>query len=125
MAAFRPGDVAGSGAGRSPQVRETLLQWHDGDHSRTEPDAHAPRNFGRSCELEASETSMTETADMKERLEGLEMERACALRSGLGTNRLYMTALEGEIEAVRAAYVGSAVIEIACLRARVGAPTRG
>jgi hypothetical protein len=68
---------------------------------------------------------MTETADMKERLKVLQIERACALRSGLGANRLYMAALEGEIEAVRAAYVGSAVIEIACLRARLGAPARG
>jgi hypothetical protein len=62
---------------------------------------------------------MTETADMRERLEVLEIERACALRCGLGANRLYMAELEQEIEAVRAAYVGSAVIEIACLRARV------
>ncbi len=68
---------------------------------------------------------MTETADMRERLEVLEIERACALRSGLGANRLYMTALEGEIEAVRAAYVGSAVVEIARLRARLGAPALG
>ena len=68
---------------------------------------------------------MSETADMKERLEVLQIERACALRCGLGANLLYMTALEGEIEAVRAAYVGSAVIEIACLRARLGAPARG
>jgi hypothetical protein len=68
---------------------------------------------------------MTETADMKERLEVLQIERACALRSGLGANRLYMAALESEIEAVRAAYVGSAVIEIAWLRARLGAPARG
>ena len=68
---------------------------------------------------------MTETADMKQRLEVLEIERMCALRSGLGSNRLYMAELEEEIKAVRAAYVGSAVIEIACLRARLDAPVRG
>jgi hypothetical protein len=68
---------------------------------------------------------MTETVDMRARLEVLEIERACALRSGLGSNRLYMAELEEEIEAVRAAYVGSAVIEIACLRARLAAPVRG
>jgi hypothetical protein len=68
---------------------------------------------------------MTETADMKGRLQVLESERACALRSGLGANRLYMAELEREIEAVRAAYVASAVIEIACLRARLGAPAFG
>ena len=68
---------------------------------------------------------MTETADMKQRLEVLEIERMCALRSGLGSNRLYMAELEEEIKAVRAAYVGSAVIEIACLRARMGAPAYG
>jgi hypothetical protein len=68
---------------------------------------------------------MNETADMKDRLKALEIERACALRSGLGSNRLYMAELEEEIEAVRGAYVGSAVIEIACLRARLAAPVRG
>jgi hypothetical protein len=64
-------------------------------------------------------------ADIKGRLEELESERACALQAGLGSNRLYMAGLEEEIEAVRAAYVGSAVVEIACLRADLGAPLRG
>jgi hypothetical protein len=69
---------------------------------------------------------MTPTAvHMKERLEVLQSERASALRAGLGSNRLYMADLEEEIEAVRAAYVGSAVVEIACLRARLGALLRG
>jgi hypothetical protein len=62
---------------------------------------------------------------MKQRLEVLEAERACALDSGLGVNRLYMAGLEEEIAAVRAAYVASAVIDIARLRARLGAPLRG
>jgi hypothetical protein len=63
-------------------------------------------------------------ADMKGRLDQLESERARALQAGLGSNRLYMADLEEEIEAVRAAYVGSAVIEIASLRAVLGAPLR-
>jgi len=64
-------------------------------------------------------------ADMKGRLQELETERACALSVGLGANRPYMADLEEEIEAVRAAYVGSAVVEIACLRADLDAPLRG
>jgi hypothetical protein len=64
-------------------------------------------------------------ADMKGRLHELETERACALRVGLGANRLYMAGLKKEIEAVRAAYVGSAVVEIACLQADLGATLRG
>ena len=64
-------------------------------------------------------------ADMKGRLDELESERAFALHAGLGSNRLYMADLEEEIEAVRAAYVGSAVVEIACLRADLGASLRG
>jgi hypothetical protein len=69
---------------------------------------------------------MTLTAvDMKQRLALLEAERACALQAGLGGNRLYMTGLEEEIEAVRAAYVGSAVVEIARLRADLDGPLRG
>jgi hypothetical protein len=69
---------------------------------------------------------MTVTAvEMKERLELLEAERACALEAGLGANRLYMADLEEEIEAVRAAYLGTAVVEIARLRAWLGGPLRG
>jgi hypothetical protein len=67
----------------------------------------------------------TSPADMKERLEVLEAERACALQAGLGANRLYISDLEEEIAAVRAAYVGSAVIEIARLRAWLDAPLNG
>ena len=69
---------------------------------------------------------MTITAvDMRERLTLLEAERASALQAGLGANRLYMAGLEQEIEAARAAYVGSAVVEIARLRADLGDPLRG
>ena len=64
-------------------------------------------------------------ADIKVHLDVLEAERACALRAGLGANRLYMAGLEEEIAAVRAAYVGSAVVEIARLRAWLGAPLTG
>jgi hypothetical protein len=67
----------------------------------------------------------TTPADMKERLEVLEAERAWALQAGLGANRLYMADLEEEIAAVRAAYVGSAVVEIARLRAWLDGPLHG
>ena len=67
----------------------------------------------------------TTPADMKERLEVLEAERACALQVGMGANRLYMADLEEEIAALRAAYVGSAVVEIARLRAWLDGPLHG
>ena len=63
--------------------------------------------------------------DMRERLALLEAERASALEAGLGANRLYMAGLEQEIEAARAAYVGSAVVEIARLRADLGGRLKG
>ena len=67
----------------------------------------------------------TTPADMKERLEVLEAERACALQAGVAGNRLYMADLEEEIAAVRAVYVGAAVVESARLRARLDAPLNG
>ena len=67
----------------------------------------------------------TTPADMKERLDVLEAERACARQAGLGGNGLYMADLDAEIAAVRAAYVGAAVIEIAHLRAWLDGPLHG
>jgi hypothetical protein len=67
----------------------------------------------------------TTPADMKERLDVLEAERTSARQAGLGGNRLYMAGLEAEIAAVRAAYAGSAVIEIARLRAWLDGPLNG
>jgi hypothetical protein len=55
----------------------------------------------------------------------LEQERALAALTGLAQNSRYMADLHGELEAVRAAYAGAVVTEIASLRARLGSPLQG
>ncbi len=62
----------------------------------------------------------TTAAGARARLQLLETERAEALDAGLGSNRAYMDALEDDIEASRAAFVGLAVTEIATLRGELG-----
>ena len=68
---------------------------------------------------------MTATLDALAKLRRLEAERLDAVEAGLGGNELYMTDLENDIEASRAAYVGAAVTEIATLRAQLGGPQVG
>jgi hypothetical protein len=53
------------------------------------------------------------------RLQQLEAERAVARCAGLASNRAYMSDLEQEIATMSSAYVGTAVTEIAVLRARL------
>ena len=67
----------------------------------------------------------TTAAGLREQLELLERERATALLAGIATNDLYRSHLLDELEAVRGAYVGAAVTEIASLRAALGAPLAG
>ena len=67
----------------------------------------------------------TSTADIKQRLELLEHERVLASATALANDRAYMADLEEEILATRHAYVGSAVIEIASLRAALSGPQVG
>jgi len=64
-------------------------------------------------------------SDIREHLELLETERALALDAGLRDDPAYMADLRQEIVATRAAYVGSAVIEIASFRAALGGPQVG
>lgn len=55
----------------------------------------------------------------------LHAERHVARESGLGDNALYMSALEDDIAASRAAYVGLAVTEIATFRGQLSGPQVG
>jgi len=55
--------------------------------------------------------------DLRARLGLLELERAAAEQSPLANDPRYMADLFAEIDAIQAAYVGAAVIEIARLRA--------
>jgi hypothetical protein len=64
-------------------------------------------------------------ATLRQRLWALEGERLEALAAGLGTNRLYMSSLEGEIVATREAFAGHAVTEIALLRADLSGRLQG
>lgn len=63
--------------------------------------------------------------ELRYRLNELLAERALAGMIGLGGVAAYMTDLEDEIGAVRDAYVGTAVTEIATLRAALWGPQRG
>jgi hypothetical protein len=63
--------------------------------------------------------------DLRHHLELLEIERVLALDTALRNDAAYMADLQEEILATRHAYVGSAVTEIASLRARLSGPQVG
>ena len=67
---------------------------------------------------------MTAT-DIRSHLITLAEERAAALAWGADAIPAYIADLDAEIDAYRAAYVGAAVTEIACLRARLTTPLHG
>jgi hypothetical protein len=67
---------------------------------------------------------MTAT-DARTRLQRLQAERLDAVEAGLGSNALYMTDLQNDIDASQVAYVSLAVTEIATLRAQLGGPQVG
>ncbi len=64
--------------------------------------------------------SVKHATDIKQHLALLEHEKVLALDTALRNDPRYMADLEQEILATRHAYVGSAVIEIAQLRADLG-----
>ena len=68
---------------------------------------------------------MATAADLRNHLAVLNAERAAADLEGLTANRTYMHELEDEIAAERHAYVGTAVTEIASLRAALSGPLQG
>ncbi|MEA2256437.1 MAG: hypothetical protein QOG35_2482 [Solirubrobacteraceae bacterium] len=63
--------------------------------------------------------------DIKQHLDLLRHERVLALDTALRHDPRYMADLDEEILATRHAYVGSAVMEIAQLRAELSGPTWG
>jgi hypothetical protein len=65
------------------------------------------------------ETFAGTTADLRQRLQVLYLERALAAAEGLGENETYMADLEDEIAATRSSYVGAAVTEIASFRGQL------
>jgi hypothetical protein len=70
-------------------------------------------------------TTAQSANDIRQHLELLELERAAALDTVLRDDVAYMADLREEIVATRHAYVGSAVVEIASLRAELSAPQVG
>ena len=75
--------------------------------------------------LTTSELTTATAHTLHRHLRLLEQERAEALLTGLGDNALYMEDLAHEFEAVRIAYAGAAVTEIASLRAVLHGPLEG
>ena len=71
-----------------------------------------------------SSSTLTAT-DVKRQLDLLHEERLLAVEIGLAADGAYMADLEDEIVAVRAAYVGTAVTEIATMRAELSGPLLG
>ena len=63
--------------------------------------------------------------DVKRHLDLLNEERLLAIEIGLAFDPAYMADLEEEITACRAAYVGTAVTEIATFRAALSGPLLG
>jgi hypothetical protein len=72
----------------------------------------------------APQTTTTAT-DLRDKLEILLFEREVARVEGLDGNELYMQDLDEDIAAFRAAYVGTAVTEIATLRGELGERNQG
>jgi hypothetical protein len=71
-----------------------------------------------------SSPTLTAT-DVKRQLDLLQEERLLAVEIGLAADGAYMADLEDEIVAVRAAYVGTAVTEIATMRRELSGPLLG
>ncbi len=71
------------------------------------------------------ETDMTTAIDIRDRLDLLAQERYLAINAGLDHDEAYMADLIDDIATTTAAYIGAAVTEIACLRARMGEPQQG
>jgi hypothetical protein len=69
--------------------------------------------------------SVKTATDIKNHLDLLQHERVLALGTALRDDPRYMADLDEEILATRHAYVGSAVLEIAQLRAELGGPNFG
>jgi hypothetical protein len=72
-----------------------------------------------------TQDSPATAAMLRQRLWSLQGERLEALDAGLGANTLFMADLDRELDAVRNAYVGTAVTEIAVLRADLGGRLQG
>ena len=64
-------------------------------------------------------------AELRRHLVVLNAERAAADLEGLSANQEYMADLADELAAERHAYVGTAVTEIASLRAALSGPLHG
>jgi hypothetical protein len=73
----------------------------------------------------ASQVTPATAATLRQRLWALDDERQTALAYGLGANAFYMRSLERDIAATNAAFVGTAVAEIAMLRAELSGRLRG
>jgi hypothetical protein len=63
--------------------------------------------------------------EIQSRLEGLTSERALAKLNGLAADSTYMADLDDEIACTCSAFVGTAVVEIAVLRAELSGPALG
>jgi hypothetical protein len=89
---------------------------------------HCPRNKGGGFAVSNNEIRTAEPMSPTEvhiRLQELQAERALASIEGLASDSAYMADLDQEIVAIRSAYVGAAVTEIASLRAQLSGPQTG
>jgi len=75
--------------------------------------------------MTTSELGTATATTLHRHLRLLEQERAHAVLTGLAGNDLYMEDLAHELDAVRVAFVGAAVTEIATLRAALHSPLQG
>ena len=76
-------------------------------------------------DADQTDHSLGMTLQLKDELQELLIERAAASLQGLDGNNAYMADLNAEVSAVREAYVGAAVSEIASLRAELSGPQWG
>jgi hypothetical protein len=75
--------------------------------------------------LPVSQDSPATAASLRQRLWALQGERHEAIAAGLGANSLFMGDLDREIATTREALTGTAVTEIAVLRAALSGRLQG
>lgn len=73
----------------------------------------------------ATQDSPATAASLRQRLWALQGERLEALDAGLGANTLFMADIDREIEYTNDMFVGTAVTEIALLRADISGRLEG
>lgn len=93
--------------------------------TRRRSDDTSPAGADHEGQDETTQRYIMPTNDIRDRLLAQVHERLAAERAGLAAEGAYIANRDGDVEGVRAAYIGAVVTEIAMLRADLGNRTTG